>query len=412
LKDFEFNYYRLNYTNYSDYRDFEKYVKKLNIEYNNSHIKKTRYYKKLIDNKYISLHQNLYEIIMAINFELSEDKELYYLSAFNDLESINKRIKIYKKRLKEEPESPQFNLELGKLYYNKSNLTNSDFTEAIKSLKKSIELAKKYFINLFGEAELLLVKINSSTKEENKKLFDQSLKNFIFYNSFQKDTSTMFFNQILYKYQSFSMNALSSLANNYLYFASPDQLNDPFDVASKSLEKQFDNLELNKEEFKLCSLSKINDNKLMWSHYTNEHTGICIGYKFLYLPSYVGKSEVGYKNTNLEEKNIFQNILDYWIVKSEDWEYEQEVRLLNYANNSKIQYTFDINEAFEKNIIALIIDSITVGVKFKEEKILKQQVKEIEKNQKSKIKIFQAKIEGQKLIIKKIPYNTKVKDEL
>lgn len=405
-KDFELNNFpfTLSYSNFSTYQELEKYIKKLNIEYNNSHLKKTEYYKKLIHDKYIALHQSLYNEAKKINFKLTEDKELYYLSAFNDNNSLDKSIEIYKKRVKEQPENSQYYLQLGKLYYKKANLTNKDFMQAVNNLKKSIELAKKYFVNLDGEPELLLVKINGSTKEENKQLFDTSVKNFIFHNSYQKDTRTTFFDQILYKYQNFSMNALSSLANNYLYFASPDQLNDPFDVASKSLEKQFENLELKKEEFKLCSLSKINNNKLMWSHYANEHTGICVGYKFLYIPSYVGKDEVKYKNTNLDEKSIFQNIIDYWTVKSEDWEYEQEVRLLHYGDKEKIQYTFDINQAFKNNIIALKIYSITLGVKVKEEKIIKQVIREIEKNQKSKIKIFQAKIEEQKLVIEEINY--------
>ena len=100
-----------------------------------------------------------------------------------------------------------------------------------------------------------------------------------------------FFNQPLYKYQSFSINTLSSLSNNYLYFATPNQLNDPFDIASVSLEKLLENLEINKMDFRTCSLSKNNDNKLMWSHYAQEHTGICIGYKISYLPNCVGKDE-------------------------------------------------------------------------------------------------------------------------
>ena len=140
----------------------------------------------------------------------------------------------------------------------------------------------------------------------------------------------------------------------------------------------------------------------MWSHYANEHTGICVGYKFLYLPNYVGKEEIQYRNTNLDEKEIFRNILDYWIVKSEDWEYEQEVRLLHYGEQTKIEYTFDINQALKNNIIALNIDSITLGLKFKENKIIKQIAKEIEKQQKTKINIFITKIEKQKLIFEEI----------
>ncbi|QNM92176.1 DUF2971 domain-containing protein [Aliarcobacter cryaerophilus] len=240
-----------------------------------------------------------------------------------------------------------------------------------------------------------------NSKDKNK-LFDESMLNFISYNSYQRDTILMFFEQILYKYQNFSINSLSSLTENYLYFASPNKLNDPFDVASLSLEKQFENLEINKERFKTCSLSKINDNKLMWSHYAKEHTGICIGYKFLYLPNYIGKEKVLYKDTNIPEKDIFKSIMDYWRIKSEDWEYEQEVRLLHYGEKEKINYTFDKNEAFQKNIIGLQIVSISFGLRFKEFNIIKPIIKEIERKQKTKIDIFQAKTIEQKLILEKI----------
>ncbi len=245
-----------------------------------------------------------------------------------------------------------------------------------------------------------MLKIKNS-EQKKRKLFDKSIKDFIFYNSYQKDTRTTYFLQTLFKYQSFSINSLSSLSENYLYFANPEQLNDPFDVASESLEKQFKNLKLNKSDFKLCSLSQINNNKLMWAHYTNEHTGICVGYKFLYLPNYVGKSEVKYKNTNLNEKEIFNNILEYWIVKSEDWEYEKEVRLLHYGEKQKIHYTFDVDEAINKKIIALKIESITLGLKFKNKDILKPIILEIERKQDKKIQIFEANMIEQKLIIEK-----------
>ncbi|MDD5156836.1 DUF2971 domain-containing protein [Sulfurimonas sp.] len=393
---FGFDYHHL-----SLYRDFEKYIKKLNIEFDNKYYKLTEQCRKRINNRFIEVHKKLYSEIQIRKINITEDRELYYLSAFEDLDSINKRISIFKNRIKNEAENPRYYLELGKLHYKKVNLTKYNFKKAIKYLEKSIELAEKYFVNLYGEAELLLVKIKES-KEDKKALFDKSIKDFIFYNSYQKDSRTMFFAQTLYKYQSFSINGLSGLSENYLYFANPDQLNDPFDVASESLEKQFKNLKLNKNDFKLCSLSQINDNKLMWSHYTQEHTGICVGYKFLYLPYYVGKDEVKYKNTNLDEKEIFDNIIEYWTVKSEDWEYEKEVRLLHYGEKQKIFYTFDINEALEKNIIALQIESITFGLKFQNKTILKPIILEIEKKQNRKINFFKAKISEQKLIIEKV----------
>ena len=390
------SFFTLNYKYFSEYQSFEKYGEKLNIEYNEKYSKRIEQYKKFIYNKYIKIHKLLYKEIKNLNFKLTEDKELYYLYFFDDSISINKEIEIYKNRLENEPENPNYYLSLGNIYFKSKN-----FTEAKKCYEKSIELSKKYFLNLNGQAELSLVKMDINSNDK-KKLFDESMLNFISYNSYQRDTILIFFEQIFYKYQNFSINSLSSLTENYLYFASPNKLNDPFDVASLSLEKQFENLEINKERFKTCSLSKINDNKLMWSHYAKEHTGICIGYKFLYLPNYVGKEKVLYKDTNIPEKDIFKSIMDYWRIKSEDWEYEQEVRLLHYGEKEKINYTFDKNEAFQKNIIGLQIVSISFGLRFKEFNIIKPIIKEIERKQKTKIDIFQAKTIEQNLILEKI----------
>lgn len=397
-KDFELSVGMgfLEYSHYDIYQDFEKYAKKLKIEFADAHNRDIDKYQNIIHSSYISLHKKLYKKAKALNIELSEDRKLYYLSAFDDCDALSERISIYKRRVEEEGENPKYLLELGKLHFKDKN-----FDDAKTMLNKAIELSQKYFMNLYGEPELLMAKVDGNTKDEKKQFFDKSIKNFIFHNSYQKDTTTVFFNQILYKYQPFSLNALSGLANNYLYFASPDKLNDPFDVASESLAKKFDNLELNKSDFKTCSLSKINNNKLMWSHYTNEHTGICVGYKFMYLPNYVGKEEVQYKNSNLQNKDIFQNIIDYWTVKSTDWEYEQEVRLLHYGDQEKIFFTFDIEQAIKDKKIALQIYSITLGLKFKEKELIKQTIKEIENRQQHKIEILQADIIGQKLEIKK-----------
>ncbi|WP_164091273.1 DUF2971 domain-containing protein [Poseidonibacter lekithochrous] len=391
----------LNYRRTSSFKELEKYIKKFNIEYNNKFKEKTDFYSNNIDKLFLLKIKKLYKKSKEVNYKLSEDIELYYLSAFDDLASIDKRLSFFKNRIKKEIENPIHYLEVGSLYYQRAILTNTNFEVSVKYLEKSIELADKYFIDLHGEAELLLVKIKSSNKEK-KELFDKSLNDFIFFNSYQKDVQTRYFIDTLYKYQSFSINTLSSLSDKYFYFASPDKLNDPFDVASETLEGQFENLKLNKSDFKLCSLSKINSNKLMWSHYTSEHTGICVGYKFLYLPNYVGKEEVEYKNMALDEKVIFDSILKYWTVKSEDWEYEKEVRLLHYGEKDKIFYTFDVSEAMNKNIIALEIESITFGSKFKNESILRPIIKELEEEQNKKITIYKANKSKQNLILEQI----------
>ena len=386
----------LDYKNYSSYKSMKEYIQKLNIEYENEFLEQTNQLITSLNEFFLDKIKQIYKVAQENEVKLSENRELYYLSAFDDVDSLNKRIKIYENRLNNESENPKHYLALGELFYEKSKLENEQYDTAIKYLNKAINASDKYNVNMNGRAELLLTKLFEGKKK--KEFFDKGLNDYIFFNSYQKDVFTSkYFEGILYKYQSFSINALSSLSENYLYFATPSQLNDPFDVASISLEKQFDGLQLDKSDFKLCSLSQNNKNKLMWSHYTLDHTGICVGYKFLYLPSYVGKDEVKYKNTLLDEKDIFKSMLDYWTVKSEDWMYEQEVRLLHYGDKQKISYTFDISEAINKNIIALKIESVIFGLKFENEAILRPIISKIEKDQDSTITVYRVKIENQNL---------------
>ncbi len=87
------------------------------------------------------------------------------------------------------------------------------------------------------------------------------------------------------------------IANQNLQFTNASQLNDPFDCHSKLIDysnvpdfkakdiihKEWEqevgeNKALNlRNNTWLCSLSKVNDLLLMWSHYCYNHKGVCIG---------------------------------------------------------------------------------------------------------------------------------------
>jgi hypothetical protein len=100
----------------------------------------------------------------------------------------------------------------------------------------------------------------------------------------------------LFKYRKFDKGSIELLVNRQLWFAKPSSLNDPFEGESsftdvlnavwehhpfpeeekkqykKIIEKQLKNTGI-------CSFSKTRKNQLMWSHYADEHKGICIGFK-------------------------------------------------------------------------------------------------------------------------------------
>ena len=166
--------------------------------------------------------------------------------------------------------------------------------------------------------------------------------------------------RILYKYLDI-VGAKCMIGNQDLQFTNASQLNDPFDCHPKLIDysnvpdtelqgwipkdwwvekEENDALNLRNDTW-LCSLSKINDSLLMWSHYCCNHKGICIGldvdkvmesvppmFGTLYLEPLV--IDVQYQDI-IERPNAYSanDRCNYqWGTKAKDWEYEQEVRLV------------------------------------------------------------------------------------
>lgn len=149
------------------------------------------------------------------------------------------------------------------------------------------------------------------------------------------------------------------IGNKDLQFTNASQLNDPFDCHPKLLDysnvpetelrggipqewrKEIEeNKALNlRNDTWLCSLSKVNDSILMWSHYCYNHKGICIGLNIdkvlesvppmfgeIYLSPEV--LEVQYQDIIKRPNGYKQSFYYQWRTKAKEWEYEQEVRLV------------------------------------------------------------------------------------
>lgn len=101
---------------------------------------------------------------------------------------------------------------------------------------------------------------------------------------------------IIFKYRKFDKSSLELFLNRELWFATAATLNDPFEAESsfsEVLDAVWDHYPLPKDirnDFEntlikllnssgICSFSKARKNQLMWSHYADEHKGICIGFK-------------------------------------------------------------------------------------------------------------------------------------
>ncbi|WP_240496033.1 DUF2971 domain-containing protein [Vibrio parahaemolyticus] len=183
---------------------------------------------------------------------------------------------------------------------------------------------------------------------------------------------------LLYKYRDVSKFTLEIFLNKQLYFPISRQFNDPFDAqllpTNFIQELRLLGYQVSGDEFEMhesfvkdrlynygiYSLSRKADDILMWSHYAQSHTGICIGFKEnithhfkdydypIWLYDVVYETEHPFKkvledfNTKarFNSPNLFANhcslghaLLETALtVKHESWRYENEVRVVSEMN--------------------------------------------------------------------------------
>jgi len=139
---------------------------------------------------------------------------------------------------------------------------------------------------------------------------------------------------ILYKYRDLNnfKNFVDILLKNRLFAAQYKDLNDPMEgqyyyETGKLARNIRTRLAEEKEILRLCSLSRINNNELMWSHYADGQRGVAIGLKIddtkynvkpiIYDGLFFNRNQNFFNETAIE-------ILSHKLV---DWNYEQEERV-------------------------------------------------------------------------------------
>ena len=213
---------------------------------------------------------------------------------------------------------------------------------------------------------------------------------------------------VLYKYRCFK-RCLSIIKENEIYFSFPNNLNDPFECLSiidikdyekeKLLEKEiFKKIQEECERYRreeynnhytFFSLSEVRDSILLFSHYSTQHQGVCIGFDTTKYP-FKDASVVEYKN-NLPRINLsdssHSDIINFapFLTKAKVWEYEKEWRIINYEEECRINK--DENKVLKFEGIA--IKEIILGCKISPKD--KKDLLDIIKEKKLKISIFQAK---------------------
>jgi hypothetical protein len=174
----------------------------------------------------------------------------------------------------------------------------------------------------------------------------------------------------LYKYFSLNNNSLNSIENDYLYLSNPKDFNDPFDcnrnlIIEKQIElNEWDYIESlnNISELGIACLSENGMEPLLWSHYTNSYRGFCVKFNVSKLLKAINdnvklKQVIYSPEPNfISENHPFSNYYQY-LLKLDNWKYEQEWRLLfKNPNNTENRFYFDKD----------CIEEISVGYKTKD----------------------------------------------
>ena len=195
--------------------------------------------------------------------------------------------------------------------------------------------------------------------------------------------------EIIYKYTSLSIGVDDILLKNTLKFSDPTEYNDPFDCHeyllkvdmskanieefiesqcpnySRSFKRElarrfnineiYNGLKAERKRFKITCFSLDKKSTLLWSHYAEKHKGICIGFQFppIYHDRFI-LTPVSYIDMIplIDRMANAYKMIRYWLsMKSDCWEYEQEVRAIT---KSKSNSSFEFIQ-YERNCIKKII---------------------------------------------------------
>ena len=283
--------------------------------------------------------------------------------------------------------------------------------EAIEDYTNAIELDSNYS-EIYFYIAVLKIKLNKNieAKEYYKKAFKTCFEN-------KKNEHT--YKRIL-KFRPINIHTLHSIINDEIWFAHPTKFNDPMD--GSFLQKYIYNQGEIKDVLNsilVASLVQeqtnpaINNDYLMWPHYSKNHTGICLVYEFV--QNEIENNEYFIDILNYTDKlpkptfdNLGSIIKEGFFTKYKIWEYENEIRIL---------YLLKENEnsdgmAIPLNKLGLQLKEIIFGLKCTEKD--KKTFCEIIKNKpKLKVDFFEMKEQNPAIeidnhfLIDKVPYNLK-----
>jgi hypothetical protein len=140
--------------------------------------------------------------------------------------------------------------------------------------------------------------------------------------------------RLLYKYRSLAnfKNFVDIILRNRLYASLYKEMNDPMEGQYYYRQGEYDRRTLrtireNKQNVRLCSLSRNNHNELMWSHYADGQHGVAIGVNID--TNLVDLRPINYEGLHnlsgeIDELQAARTILTH---KLNIWSYEEEERI-------------------------------------------------------------------------------------
>lgn len=141
---------------------------------------------------------------------------------------------------------------------------------------------------------------------------------------------------VFYKYRSLQnfKSFVDIILNNRLYAAQYKDLNDPMEgqyyYRMGELDKKIRNkLTEDKNSLRVCALSRVNDNVLMWSHYADGLRGVAIGVRIVDAKNEYIIRPIEYDGFASIRRHDFneQTAIEILCHKLTVWQYEEEVRV-------------------------------------------------------------------------------------
>jgi hypothetical protein len=153
------------------------------------------------------------------------------------------------------------------------------------------------------------------------------------------------------------LNTERIFVHNQIRFTCPLNFNDPFDCRAyvlisknpqdeESIKRVESKMESLLKNVVILCLSEINDNILMWSHYSSGHKGLCLEFdatEKLASPFALAKKVIYPEENELPKVDIYEtdeNIVRSMLLnKSKAWKYEEEWRIIK-NKSEEVFYPF------------------------------------------------------------------------